>query len=482
MLEGFVSPELVKPVKVWLQRVDGYGELTIPDNYPASSSTFSLDFSEEDKAAVAAMEANIGTDDSIVKPEDLPENTILGAYVGTFDVVGEPGVETLLSPVQINAPNAVAYHYNEEADSWDQIEDAHVVDGYVYGTLDSFSPIAVFGVQRDTYLDTSNYVVKRPLFVANGIPVVIYKDEEGKTVVKDANGKITELPANAYVMGGTVDGSSIDSASVTVKGAKVSKILAGSFCDDPEKPSMVKKAVVNLIDNAWVGGLTGGYYASRIDEFTINATNAYVSWIGSSESIWQDAAGGAKNCGTMDVMSLAAKSYTNRFIVNGDNLTCPLLFLGGNCGYTYTANASGNFKNSNIQYLISGGSNGGTDLVSKLNVVNSEIFIFQNNNRGFVKNVHEAKFEKSNIKNLFVLGDSTDSTVNGHTYKVEKIEVINGSTIEKLYAGTQDGTVVTKYADLAAVLGKIVVCGSASKFTFGEETGSTAFGDLIKRV
>jgi hypothetical protein len=479
MLEGFVSPELVKPVKVWLQRVAGYGELTIPDNYPASSSTFSLDFSEEDKAAIVAMEANIGTDESIVKPEDLPENTLLGEYVGTFDVNGEAGVETLLSPVKLNTPNAVAYHYNEEGKSWDKIEDAHVVDGYVYGTLDSFSPIAVFGVKRDTYLDTSNHVVKRPLFVANGIPVIISLDENGKTVVKDANGKVTELPSNAYVIGGTVDGSNLDSTSVTVKGGKVSKILAGSFSDDPKNSAVVKKAVVNLSSNAWVGGLTGTYYASKIEEFVLNANNSYVAWIGNGESIWQDGPG-HPDAGSMDVMNLSAKQYVKKFTVNADGLTCPLLFLGGNCGLTYTVEGSANLVNSNIQYLICGGSNGGTDKTGKLSVRNSKIQYFQTNNRGFIKNIHDVTFTNCEITNLFVAGDSTDSSVTGTTGFVEKIQV-SKSTLQKLYAGTQGGKVISKYNDLAKILGKIVI-STTTKFEFGEEHGNDIFGDLIKRV
>ena len=77
MLEGFVSPELVKPVKVWLQRVAGYGELTIPDNYPASSSTFSLDFSEEDKAVIAAYARKmdyVTDDEKLVKCQNFYES------------------------------------------------------------------------------------------------------------------------------------------------------------------------------------------------------------------------------------------------------------------------------------------------------------------------------------------------------------------------------------------------------------------------
>lgn len=480
MLEGFASPESVKPVKIWLQRIAGYGELTIPDDFPKSSSEFSLDFTKDEEDAIKVMEANLGTEESIVKDEDLPANTLLAGYVGTFDVTGTPGEETLLSPVRVNTSDVVAYHLNntDGGDSaWEKIEDAHVVDGYVYGTLDSFSPIAVFTAKKDTFLDTSNKVYKRPLFVANGVPVVIYTNDENKTIVKDANGKETELPNNAYVMGGTIDGSTC-SPSITVDGAKVSKILAGSFGEDPENPTVVPKATVNLINNAWVGGLTGSYYATRTDEFVLNVKDSYVSWIGNGESIWQD--GGHKDAGSMDVMNLSAKQYVKKFTINADGLTCPLLFLGGNCGLTYTVEGSANIVNSHVEYLICGGSNGGTDNTSKLEVRDSKIDYFQTNNRGFIKNVHEVSFTNCDITNLFVAGDSTDSTVTGETGFVEKIQV-SKSTLAKLYAGTQGGKVVDKYDDLKAILGKIVI-SSSTEFAFGEENGRDTFSDLIKRV
>lgn len=481
MLEGFASPESVKPVKIWLQRIAGYGELTIPDNFPSSSSEFSLDFTKEEEDAIKEMEANLGTEESIVKDEDLPANTLLAGYVGTFDVTGTPGEETLLSPIRVNTTDVVAYHLNDSNEGtgvWTKIEDAHVVDGYVYGTLDSFSPIAVFTAKKDTYLDTSNKICKRPVFIANGIPVVIFKNDENKTIVKDANGKETELPSNAYVFGGTVDGSTC-STSITVDGAAVSKILAGSFGEDPEKPAVVTKATVNLINNAWVGGLTGSYYAVRTDEFVLNVNNAYASWIGNSESIWQDGPG-HPDAGSMDVMNLSAKQYVKKFTINADGLTCPLLFLGGNCGLTYTVEGAGNFVNSNIQYLICGGSNGGTEKTSKLEVRDSKVEFFQTNNRGFINNVHEVSFTNCEIVNLFVAGDSTDSTVTGTTGFVEKIQV-SKSTLEKLYAGTQGGVVVTSYDDLKAILGKIVI-SSSTDFAFGEENGRDTFSDLIKRV
>lgn len=477
MLEGFASPEYVKPIKIWLQRIPGYGELTIPDNYPASSSTFSLDFTEEEETAIKTMEENIGTEESIIKEEDLPANTLLGSYFGTFDVMGTPGEETLLSPVQVNTTEALAYHYDEENETWNKVEDAHVVDGYVYGTLESFSPIAIFAVKKDTFLDTSNKIVTKPLFVANGVPVYIYKNDENKTIARDANGKETELPANAYVMGGTIDGSTC-STSITVDGAAVSKILAGSFGEDEDKPSVVTKAVVNLMNDAWVGGLTGSYYAVRTDEFELNVDNAYVSWIGNAESIWQD--GGRKDAGTMDNMSLSAKQYTKKFSINASGLTCPLLFLGGNCGYTYTVEGSGSFVNSKIDYLICGGSNGGTEKASKVSVRDSKVHIFQTNNRGFINLVHEVTFTNCDIDNLFVCGDSTDSTVTGITGKVEKIQV-SKSTLGKLYAGTQNGETVDKYDDLAAVLNKIVI-SSETSFEFGEDDGISTFGDLLKKV
>ena len=135
--------------KLWLARIPDIWDRHMPANYPVSSSEFSLSFGDEEtRNAVIEMEHNLGTDESIITEEILPENCVMTGYVGTYDVLAESGVETLLSPERVDTDNVIAMHYavtdGEENGEWVQIEDIEVRDGYVWGTLTDFSPIAIF--------------------------------------------------------------------------------------------------------------------------------------------------------------------------------------------------------------------------------------------------------------------------------------------------------------------------------------------------
>jgi hypothetical protein len=482
MIEGFPYKDALLP-KIWLQKLPGFGELTIPKNYPESSSEFSLDFTPEETDVIREMEANLNTEESIVTPEMIPENTALGNYLGTFDVTGEAGVETLLSPIQVSdkALVAIAMHYNAETDSWDQIEDAHIAeDGYVYGTVESFSPIAVFTTRRDTFIDTTKYCTSyAKALICNGIPVYIHLNEENKPVAEDGYGKVIDLTGVYEVIGGAIDGSDLDSTSVTVDGVNtIYSIRGGSFSERFEEGIVahVKKAAVTVknVNNKYLG-ITGGYCGSITDEFILNIENSTYSWNGAGESIWQQApAGKPKESGTSDSLS---KGRTKKAIMNIKNSKASLVFLACNCGLTYTDANEAYIENCEFDYLITGGSNGGTGICTDTKVVNSKINIFQTNNRGYVNEVEKVVFDNCTIEHLFIAGDSTDSTVTGVTNHIGKFE-INGKSDVVLYVGTQNGQLIASNDELKALIDKIAISRD-TKYTFGDENGASLFGDLI---
>ena len=476
MIEGFPYKDALLP-KIWLQKLPGFGELTIPKNYPESSSEFSLDFTPEDAEVIREMEANLGTEDSIITPEMVPDREAVGSYLGTFDVTGEAGVETLLSPIAVpsTAVNVIAMHYTDN-ETWNQIEDAHIVDGYVYGTVDSFSPIAVFVTRRDTFIDDTKYCAARTALICNGIPVYIHLDDEGKPVAEDGYGKVIDLEGVGQIIGGSIDGTDLDSTSITVDGVNtIDGIRAGSFSPDLDNVAHVKKAVVTVknVNNSNLG-VTGGYYGSITDEFIFNVENSTYSWSGAGESIWQQApAGVPKDSGTGDSLS---KGRTKKYILNAKNSKAQLVFLSCNCGLTYTDSNEGHVDGCEFEYLITGGSNGGTNR-SSVEVKNSKIDIFQTNNRGYINQVDKAVFKDCEVTHLFVAGDATDSTVTGVTKHIDKFEV-NGESDVVFYVGTQNGQLIASHDELAALIDKIAVSRDA-KYSFGDENGASLFGDSI---
>lgn len=433
--------------KIYLAVIPKYWYAGIPTDIPASSSTFSLKYDKDsDFDAVKEMEANLNTEESIVTPEDIPENETLSLYLGSYNVNGEPGELTLLNPNKIGNKDvdAVAYHFiNAEDDevpgTWEKIEDAQIIDGYVWGTVNSFSPIAVFTVKPDTYYTENGQYMGCPTYVANGIPIVVSLNDKNKTIVTDAYGKVTEIPATTIIIGGSYD-RDLESTNITVKGAvKFKGIRAGSVRDGAEEtPLRVGKITVNIedVDRA-SAGVTGSYGAVKTDEVEINIKNSKLSFCGAGESICN------KNDANKDWgqnCNLGSKAWVKKARITLDNSFVECAYAGCNCGYMYGDDVSIVAKNgSSATWFLACGSNGHTGTASA-SAIDSEIEYMQTTNRGPVDD-SELIVKGSVVNYLFPTGDSTDKTVNGTVAK-SRME-IDASSKVNLYPGTNGGEVIT---------------------------------------
>lgn len=432
--------------KIYLAVIPKYWYCPIPTDIPDSSSTFSLKYDKESEYdAVKEMESKLNTEDSIVTPEDIPENDKLSLYLGTYNVVGAAGELTLLSPVKIGNKDTgvIAFHYidgeNEETGTWEKIEDAQIIDGYVWGTVESFSPIAVFTVKPDTYYTENGQYMGCPTYVANGIPIVVSLNDKNKTIVTDAYGKVTEIPATTMIIGGSYD-RDLESTSVTIKGnVKFKGLRAGSVRDGAEEtPLRVGKITVNIegLDRTSVG-VTGSYGAVRTDEVVINIKDSKLSFCGAGESICN---GNDANKEWGQKCSLASKAWVKKARITLDNSYVNCAYAGCNCGYMYGDDVEIIAKNgSSAEWFLACGSNGATNK-AKATAIDSEIVYMQTTNRGPV-NSSELVVKNSTVEYLFPTGDSTDKTVNGTVAK-SRVEVTNGKV--NLYPGTNNGVVITK--------------------------------------
>lgn len=437
----FFNNKMILP-KLWVAAVPRiWNAGAMPTDYPQdTNSVFSVSFAtEEQKSAVIAMESSLNTEKSVITEEMVPEHTILGNYLGTYDLVSVPGELTLLSPEPVGngVVGVVALHYVEPIEegaegSWEKIEDAHVVDGYAYGTLDSFSPVAVFTVKRDTYLDTTN-VIGEPAFVCNGIPVIVSKNDEGKVVAVDANGKETEIAADVCIVGGTIDGSEVESASVTVKGgAVISGIIGSSICLEEGKIHNMKSVSILVEDSEVTKTITGGNFNVRLDQLNIHIKNSKAGACGAGESIIV-----GKDSNKDVELGLGANCWVKNANTIIENSEIGTLFAAGNCGLTYIDCATLVSKDSKFEYAVVGGSNG-LDNNCHMTLENCESKVFQTVNRGHVKNA-TGIIKDCKIDVLAVLGDPTDKTVNGVIDKA-KVNITGGSC--KLYVGTYAGEAV----------------------------------------
>ena len=463
-----ISAEILP--KIYLAVIPRYWYKGIPTDIPKSSSVFSFKYDTElEEEAVKEMENNLNTEDSIVTPEDIPENEKLSLYLGTYNVVGKPGELTLLNPNTVGNKDVdvVAYHFvsgeNDVPGTWEKIEDTQLIDGYAWGTLDSFSPIAVFTTKPDTYFVEDGQYMGCPTYVANGIPIVVSLNDKGKTIVTDSYGKVTEIPATTIIVGGSYD-RDLDSTNITVKGnVKFKGIRAGSVRDGAEEtPLRVGKITVNIegVDRP-SAGVTGSYGAVRTDSIEINIKDSKLSFCGAGESICN------KNDANKDWgqnCSLASKAWIKVSRITLDNSFVECAYAGANCGYMYGDDVSIIAKNnSSATWFLACGSNGATNKAIAT-AKNSEIEYMQTTNRGPVEFSHLV-VEGSKINFLFSTGDSTDSTVNG---TVNKARVdIDAKSIANLYPGTNGGEVIT--AEVAdEIIDRISISRSA-EITYKED-------------
>lgn len=430
--------------KFWMGRIQKYWDKLVPSDYPISSSTFSTSFKSDVAAnAVAKMENEIASENCVAL-EVIPENTYVSNYVGVYDVEGTPGELTLLCPEKVSSENVIALHYNEEADAWENIEDIQVIDGYVWGTLDSFSPIAIFEYKNDIVIveGTINGIHKNCecVVVANGNAIKVY-GEDDKVFVVGPSGIPVEITKKANIVGGTIDGTPIESTNVSIVGVKnrnlVERVYGGSVLDNTEELPNTTIDTINVkIMDSDINLVTGSAGAVRVNTSNVDIKDSIVDNVATGQSMLTGIRDTSVSGEDPDFGCNVWVKNSNVFVSNSKIV---LLFTAGNAGNQYTNNAYCKAENSQIEiFTAGGGSNGKTDFdIAEL--VNCEIKVFQTVNRGKVGSV-KTKIDKCHIEKLYIGGETEDKTVTGTTGTV-KLDISTGTY--NFVVGTDGGEVIT---------------------------------------
>ena len=457
--------------KRWLQRIPRYWDATVPTGYPATSSEFSHKFEKEEVAvAVKDMEEKLNTEESIITEEMIPEGRRVGAYLGTYDVKGVAGEEVLISPVEVTSKDVavIAFHYNEESDAWEKIEDAHIKNGYVYGTVESFSPISVFTVRRSAYVlaaDVSPLQVET--FVANGNPVTVAPTENGGVVVTCMGEKVEMGSNKCAIVGGAIN-ESIESSSVYADSVKVDIIIAGSFCDKEQvEPVTMQSAFAEIVNCEVTAHVIGTGRCCRTEKVTIKMKDTKSAAFGNCRSNLF-----GKDCNTEDNLNFCANQWVKESYIELDNCEVNVMYISGISGFSYSANANAIINGGKFNYLVAAGSNGRTDK-GTLKVSNAEIKKLFTTNRG---TVGEAKMTviDCNVEELYICGDSIDKDVTGTIDKVS-YDITGGSM--NLYAGTNGGIPIT-YEDACKIVSAVKI--SRRSNVEYKEKADYLLGDIIK--
>lgn len=443
----------------------------IPEDHPETDIEFDF-VSEEDKPAVDEMEATLDTDEPIYAPQ-IEEGTYMSDYVGTYELSGEGGEHVLLSPQRVDSENAIALHYAN--DEWTAVENVVVEDGYVYGDIESFSPVAVFAVKRDIVLGKAPYGSGKGL-VCNGNRTVIFKDDEDNKVyaLNEVSGTKVELPSAVMIVGGTIDGTPLEKTDLVFKNVELpgAAIIAGSFSLDER--TTLESGNITLF-NSKVRSITGSTLKVRTEVMNITLNDSTVtSFIGSGES--QNAA--VKQCVNAEVhehLDMTAPYATKTANLTINNSTCPFFYVGGNCGYTYTENANlvVNGLKGTTNWMLACSSNGSCKNVTAKIDGAENVDVFGCTNRGYIGTV-KSSIKNSKIKSLCVTGEMADD-VNG---TVDSVSLDIDSTVEgKLDVGRNGGHTLTK--DEAAKIVNYVKYSRASKIEISDEVKAILGNKLI---
>ena len=129
-----------------------------------------------------------------------------------------------------------------------------------------------------------------------------------------------------------------------------------------------------------------------------------------------------------------AKNVTHNFNLKVKDCRSVSSIFGGTNGYGVVWNSHVEVENTNVGYLVAGGSNGFTRK-SEVILNGGNIEVMQGVNRGILE---EAKLVVNNGKvvNFYAAGDTEDNTVTGTQYKA--IVELNGGTIENFSNGNSN--------------------------------------------
>lgn len=420
------------PVKVWIAAIPKYWNKEMPTNYPTNtSSKFSINFdTAEVKEAVKTMEKELEGEKSIITEDILPEHTVVGDYLGTYNVTGEPGELTLLSPeaVPADAAGVIAMHYVNE--SWVKVEDAQIIDGYAYGTLESFSPIAVFVVKRDSFLDESHkFSAEHNVFVANGLAVEIFLNEESKIIAKDENGKETELTEDTEVIVGTIDGTNLKETSIKIgKGVKLDNVVGGSCCE--ESVTTIDKVYMEVDGAEIKRNILGSGLNNQVERVSIVVKNTKSQSLAAGRSNWT---GKFDSNADFDANTVGydANAWVRSATIIVENSEIQIFYGGCASGMSFVGYAEVTIKDSKMKWAHVGGSNGRTDS-GRLTAENSEIEMFSSVNRGCLGSA-KFKFNNCNVEKYYILGDSS-TTSTGIVLGTVAHDIIAGE-IKEFYVG-----------------------------------------------
>lgn len=379
--------------KLWVAAIPWIWDKRIPNDNSVDTSGLSIYFDNKDiAAAVKIMENSLRTDDPIIKyTDDLKLGQSLLSYLGCYNVkIKDDNHYVLLYPRRVSTPVILAYRYDEETLQWIRIEDASVIDGYVYGTLKKTSAVAIFAIRRSCFYTTIDDV---PVFVANGIPITISTNDEDKIIVTDKYNSEFEIDSNTFVIGGSIDGYDVCSTDVYADSVTLAGIAGGSYCSDHEVK--VNNAKVRIVDCEISSSVCMSLYGCSIDKAKLQMTNTKANIIGAADNYNNTDNDRLSNdscsCGCNSADDVIEElddddsiCVVNYFTAEINNCEAAIIYNGSYNGISSVYQGSVSIDNGKYIRIVNSCSSG--EMVNaEISIKNAKITSFQNIEDGITK-------------------------------------------------------------------------------------------------
>lgn len=249
-------------------------------------------------------------------------------------------------------------------------------------------------------------------FFANGTPITIEERTDGVAGAKISwTGGTVDLKSNANVFGGMHNDNAEVNTSITMNGGTLNNVIGGGLHLSKTNSSKI------VINGGTVTSVQGGGASSLTKK--CGCTNA--TWY----------AGNPKNS--------PCQTNNASVIINGGKILS--LVFGGGEGISNTESATVTINNGDLSsaWVTAGGSNGNTT-TANLNISGGKLNVVQGVNRGTIDSIH-LNIDGGKIKNLYVCGETDDSSVTGTINNMRKstVEISGDAEIEEMAMGQNEG-------------------------------------------
>ena len=300
----------------------------------------------------------------------------------------------------------------------------------------------VYGIETlPQYDETFNN--NNGIFYANGNPITINKDNEGKTIVY-WNGGSQVVPNTITIVGGGDSGTSFEETNIIMEDGTVGNIYGGGKSQIEDKIAKVSNSNIIINGGRVINGIAGGgLLYSNTENANIIVNNGTITDVNGGGMASAVISGVKYSAGSKEKPEESKNRVENaKIIINGGTIdTLPSSFgtvFGGGQGHSYTGNVNVLINGGNLSkaYVIAGGSNGYTKK-SYIEINGGNINVLQSVNRGKIESAN-VLIAGGQIQNAYVGGETEDTSVNG-TIDSVNLEAIGGKII-KLNKGTSGGT------------------------------------------